>query len=85
MSTCVTNKKMYPSAEIAEDALIEARTHYNFSSQKGPIAIYRCEECGAYHLTSKGEMNEKLKSYIATGKISLQKEANHWMNKIKKR
>jgi hypothetical protein len=84
MSTCVTNKKMYPTAEIAEDALIEARTHYDFG-RAGPVAIYCCEDCGSYHLTSKGEMNEKLKQYLATGKISLQKEANHWMNKIKKR
>jgi hypothetical protein len=85
MSTCVTNKKMYPSAEIAEEALIEARTQYDFGQREGPRAIYRCEDCGAYHLTSKGEVNEKLKQYLATGKISLHKEANHWMSKIKKR
>lgn len=85
MNTCVTNKKMYPTAEIAEDALLEARINYDFGQRNGPITIYRCEDCGAYHLTSKGEMNEKLRQYLATGKISSQKEANHWMNKIKKR
>ena len=76
---------MYPSREIAEEALIEARTQYNFGHRDGPIAIYLCEDCGAHHLTSQGVMNEKLKQYLADGKISLQKEANHWMSKIKKR
>lgn len=85
MSACATNKKSYPTKEIAEEALIEARTQYDFGRREGPVAVYLCEECGAYHLTSKGVMNEKLKQYLADGKISLQKEANHWMSRMKKK
>lgn len=82
--SCVTGKKMYTTAEIAEDALIEARIHYEYTAG-GPIAVYQCDDCGHYHLTSRGPMNEKLARYIADGKIKLHKEANRWADKIKKR
>ncbi|HTJ48292.1 MAG TPA: hypothetical protein VL443_02480 [Cyclobacteriaceae bacterium] len=85
MITCSTKKKVYLSPEIAEDVLIETWTRYDFNDGSGPIAIYRCDDCGYYHLTSKGVMNEKLARYIKEGKIKKQKEANDWLNKIKKR
>ena len=76
---------MYPSQEIAEDALIEARTQFDYKVNQGPIGIYLCEDCGYYHLTSQGKMSERLASQLKDGKINLQKEANQWMNKFKKR
>ena len=68
---------------MAEDALIEARAKYNYAPGSGPIAVYQCEDCGFYHLTSKGKMNETLSKQLATGKIDLQKEANRWLDKLK--
>lgn len=85
MIKCVSNKKPYPSKEIAEDALIEAHTNFEYARGSGPIAVYLCEDCGYYHLTSHGQMNEKLASLLKDGKIQRQKEANQWLNKIKKR
>jgi hypothetical protein len=85
MIKCVSNKKPYPSKEIAEDALIEAHTNFEYKHRSGPIAIYLCEDCGYYHLTSQGTMNEKLERLLKEGKIQRQKEANQWLNKIKKR
>jgi len=85
MAHCVTGKKMYPTREIAEDVLIEARTQYDYAESSGPIAVYLCEDCGQFHLTSKGVMNAKLAQYLAEGKIQRQKEANRWMEKFKKR
>jgi hypothetical protein len=85
MIKCVSNKKPYPSKEIAEDALIEAHTNFEYKGGSGPIAIYKCEDCGYYHLTSQGTMNEKLERLMKEGKIQRQKEANQWLNKIKKR
>ena len=76
---------MYPSQEIAEDALIEARTQFDYKENQGPIGIYLCEDCGYYHLTSQGKMNERLAAQLKDGKIKLQKEANQWMDKLKKR
>lgn len=85
MPGCVTHKKSYASQAIAEDVLIEARTRYHYTADQGPVAVYQCDDCGMYHLTSKGTMNAKLAQYLAEGKINLQKEANHWSSKFKKR
>jgi len=82
---CVTGKKMYPSEQIAEDALIEARTAFDYAPNNGPIAIYKCEDCGDYHLTSRGPMNARLAALLAEGKIQKQKEANFWADKFKHR
>ena len=85
MKPCVTGKKMYPSEEIAEYALIEARTQFEYKENQGPIGVYLCDDCGYYHLTSQGKMNDRLASQIKDGKIKLQKEANQWLGKLKKR
>jgi hypothetical protein len=76
---------MYASESLAEEALISAWTTYNYSSGNGPVGIYLCPDCGAYHLTSKGPMNKKLAEHLTTGKIQKSKEANSWMDKIKRK
>jgi len=68
---------------MAEDALIEARGKFDYAPNRGPIAVYQCEHCGLYHLTSKGNMNEKLAKHLKEGKIDLQKEANRWLDKLR--
>ncbi len=85
MIKCVSNKKVYPTREIAEGALIEAHTQFEYTQGSGPIAVYQCEDCENYHLTSQGPMNQKLAELLKDGKIQRQKEANQWLNKIKKR
>jgi hypothetical protein len=84
MINCVSNKKVYPNQELAEEALIQAHIQFDFSKGGGPVAIYRCEDCGYYHLTSKGAMNDKLMNEIKNGKIKLEKEANKWLHKFKR-
>jgi ABC-type ATPase with predicted acetyltransferase domain len=76
---------MYSSQEVAEDALIEAWTRFEYAPNQGPVAVYKCEDCGQYHLTSKGTMNEKLSKALAAGKIQRQKEADRWLDKLKRR
>lgn len=85
MVTCVSNKKPYPTKEIAEDALIEAHTNFEYTRGNGPIAVYVCEDCGYYHLTSQGAMNQRLEQLLKDGKIHRQKEANQWLTKMKRR
>lgn len=75
---------MYFSKELAEEALIGAHTAYTYANGQGPIAVYQCEDCGEYHLTSRGPMNERLAQYIAEGKLKRDKEANQWLGKLKK-
>ena len=85
MIKCISHKKCYSSQEIAEDALIEARTSFEYAKGNGPIAVYRCDDCGYFHLTSRGEINQRLADSMKTGKIQLQKEANKWLDKMKKK
>jgi hypothetical protein len=83
MLTCPSHKKVYLTQEIAEDALIEARTRYDYAANDGPIGVYKCDDCGYFHLTSQGEVNAKLSKFQSDGKIDLQKEANRWEEKLK--
>ena len=76
---------MYDSKEIAEDVLIDAWSRYDYATGRGPVAVYQCENCGRFHLTSSGEMNPKLAEFIKDGRIRLQKEANHWLDKLKRK
>ena len=83
MLTCGTGKKVYQTESLAEDALIDAHGRSQYAGS-GPVAVYRCEECGYYHFTSKGPMNKRLSEQIANGKIKLQQQANEWSKKWKK-
>jgi len=83
MFKCPTGKRIYATESLAEDALIDAHSRHQYAGT-GPVAIYQCEDCGYYHFTSKGKMNEKLAQQIASGKIKRQQEANQWVNKLKK-
>jgi hypothetical protein len=79
----MTNKKVFQTMDMAEDALIAARTQFDYRPNNGPIAVYQCGDCGYYHLTSQGKMNERLATQLAEGKIRLHKEANRWLDKLK--
>jgi hypothetical protein len=83
MLKCVSGKKGYPTEAIAEDVLIETRTRFDYAPNNGPVTVYRCDDCGNYHLTSRGEVNKKLAEYLADGKIQKQKEADRWMDRLK--
>ena len=85
MDHCVSGKRMYSNQEVAEDALIEAWTRFDYSAGNGPVAVYQCEDCGQFHLTSRGPMNERLSGALSGGKIQRQKEADRWLNKIKRK
>jgi hypothetical protein len=80
---CVTGKKLYATIQVAEDALIDAWTHFDYTIGNGPIAVYLCEEGNHYHLTSKGKMNTRLEQLLKEGKIQRQREANQWLDRFK--
>jgi hypothetical protein len=82
---CISNKRVYQSHQLAVEALVSAWSRYDYAPGHGPIAVYLCEECGYFHLTSKGVMNETLARKLKEGSIKLQKEADDWLDKIKKR
>jgi hypothetical protein len=82
---CISGKKMFDSQQLAEDMLIELWTRNEYSTGHAPIAVYKCEDCGHYHLTSRSPMNEKLAAVLANGKLKLHREANKWMDKFKRK
>jgi hypothetical protein len=84
MKKCVTQKKCYSTKEIAEDALIEAWISFDYSRGNGPVAVYQCDDCGEFHLTSNGPINNRLAQAIESGFIKRQKEAIQWQNKFKR-
>jgi hypothetical protein len=84
MVTCITHKRCYQTKELAEEALIDARIRFDYSSGHGPVALYRCDDCGYYHLTSSGPMNERLADAINKGTVNKHKQAADWLRKIKK-
>lgn len=75
---------MYPSEDIAVDALIEARTHFEFKPNQGPVAVYLCDDCSHYHLTSQGNMNARLAQYLKDGTLKRMKEASNWERNFRK-
>lgn len=83
MSECISKKVRYPAEREAEEALIAAWVKFNNNHGGGPVAVYRCDDCGDYHLTSKGEMNDRLKKMIDDKKIERLREASHWESKLK--
>lgn len=85
MIKCSSQKRVYQSHELAVEALIEARTRFEYAPSSGPIAVYQCEDCGYYHLTSKGKMDPRLEKLLKDGNIKLQKEADRWLSRLKKR
>jgi hypothetical protein len=84
MKTCPSGKRAYFTQELAEDALIEAHARFEYGKGSGPVAIYKCDDCGHYHFTSQGAMDTKLSQYLTSDKAKLEKEASKWLEKFKK-
>ena len=67
--SCPTGKYQYLSEGLAEDALIDQHVRKRFAPGQGPVNVYECDICGHWHLTSKGELNARLKSEIDSGAL----------------
>ncbi len=84
MKNCVSGKKSYLTYAMAEAALLDAHIVYDYGRTTGPIAVYQCEDCGQYHLTSTGIMNEKLAQYKKDGTLEKLRMARQWEGKHRK-
>lgn len=78
---CPSGKRQYGTEALAEDGLLEARTRFG-DEKGGPVAVYQCEDCGQWHLTSRGAMNARLAEYIRSGKLKRNQEGEHWRRKL---
>ena len=82
-AACVTGKVMYESAHDAEEALLGAWIRNNYREGSGPRAIYQCHDCGRFHFTSQGEMNDFLREKIESGYVATQKRAREWEDRLR--
>jgi hypothetical protein len=82
---CISGKKLYPTQAVAEDVLIELWSKHDYPETRAPLNVYQCDECGYFHLTSQGTMNERLARYLSSNKSKLDKEASKWLDKFKNR
>jgi hypothetical protein len=73
------SKRSYENENLAVDALIEARIRFDNNSA---VAVYCCDDCGLWHLTSQGSVNIKLKAALDNGSIKKNKEAYYWQKKL---
>lgn len=81
--SCPSSKRAYLTQQMAEDVLIDLWNNNDYATGQGPVNIYQCEDCGMFHLTSKGETNEKLKKHLAEGNHRLHRTASRWKDKFK--
>jgi hypothetical protein len=82
---CITGKKIFTSIALAEDVLIELWTKNEYNTGHAPIAIYQCEDCSQYHLTSQPPMNERLAAFMASARFKREREANKWADRFKRK
>ncbi|UXP33517.1 hypothetical protein N6H18_06065 [Reichenbachiella agarivorans] len=81
MAGCVTGKNCYHSLYEAEQALIENRIRFHHSDNSGPQNVYLCDDCGTYHFTSRGPMNQTLADNLDS--IKTQRIARDWEQKLR--
>ncbi len=83
MANCISGKKRYDSRHMAEDALIDAWERNYYTLTNGPVNVYRCEDCGDWHWTSKGTLNERLAAELRGERLKKKREANDWEKRFK--
>lgn len=75
---CSTNKREYLSKEEAEEALIQYHIRYSFPKGQGPVNVYQCHLCEAWHFTSKGDMADILTDPEVKKRIAKERLGAGW-------
>jgi hypothetical protein len=83
MKKCPSGKTVYHTETLAEEGLIELWTKNDYPPNRGPMNVYRCDDCGFFHLTSREPMNPKLAQYLSSDKGRINREASKWLDKFK--
>lgn len=81
MHCSVTRKVSFDSEIIAEEALISHQSRQFHQNGGGPINVYQCEHCNAWHFTSKGPVHPKLLN--EKGDIDLGRESSYWERRLR--
>ena len=79
MSDCPSKKIIYYSEQEAKEALIRIHVKYQNSATR---TFYTCDQCGHFHLTSSGEIDDTLKQAQQAGRIDQLSESEYWTRKL---
>jgi hypothetical protein len=83
--TCISGKRIFASQPMAEDALIDLWSRNEYAPGQAPVSVYKCDDCGEFHLTSRPPMNERLARAISSGEVKRQRDAHNWEQRLKKK
>lgn len=72
-------KRSYVTENLALDALIEARIRF---LQNSSVTVYQCEDCGQWHLTSRGNIHPRLAKELTSGNVEKSRLAYQWEKKL---
>lgn len=79
---CITGKVEHDSEEIALEVLIKNRIRYDHREGSGPIDVYQCAECAAWHFTSSGPPASVLQEEEVIERIRTEKRLLDWSDKF---
>ncbi len=79
--SCSRGKKGYYTEEEVKEALI--RSHIRFSSTA--TNYYICDDCGEYHLTSRGKKNPLLDDPEVQKRIKNEQREQDWLGKFNRK
>ena len=75
---CSSGKRGFNAQTIAEEALIQHHIRNDYQQNEGPINVYVCDDCGQWHFTSKGEINDLLQDFEVIQRIKKERQAFFW-------
>lgn len=80
---CKSGKQYYADEQTALMALLEVWGRTAFRAGEGPRTVYRCDDCGGWHFTSKGTVHPQLEAYLQTPEFQLRRKAADWENRFR--
>ncbi|MFM7193717.1 MAG: hypothetical protein ACKOYP_02915 [Bacteroidota bacterium] len=81
--SCKSGKQLYPDEPTALVALLEVWGRTPFRAGEGPKTVYRCEDCGNWHFTSKGATHPELEAYMRSPEFLLKRKASDWEDRFR--
>jgi len=83
MQNCSSGKQLFPTEDLAVEALLDLWSRVDFGSGSAPVTVYPCEDCGQWHFTSKGIRHARLEELIKSGRLDLLRRASDWDRKLR--
>ena len=81
MPSCSQNKNGYYTEEEVQEALIRSQIRF----VKAATNYYCCQECGEYHLTSRGERHPILNKPETKKRIETECQQQAWATQYTRR